>query len=783
MELFKILKNKKLISAIILLLIFNCIAFYLTTQKTFLKDDFDISVFQSVVEDCKDDLKVGNEAQIKSKCEDYITLLDFINSDEPNDVPKFNDESIYLSYLNNEYSKPELYALVKIYSFYDYQNEYQKVYKTNIDLSLDLAENLMESNLFTDKTSFVYKSVEKQANDIKDNSNIELSFVNDMMITSLLNYHISDLILLFIGILLILGFNSNHKFNAFINTCKNGRTKLRVKQISILILFLFVGSFCIYFSEYLISQNIYVLPLDWNAAIQSSTIFKDCVYNLNYLELAFIFIIYKSLICLMVSLSFWILLTFINNLSIVSGVLGIFLAIQYVLFTRVSSQSNLQFFKTFNLFSLLDFSNITKYNLIPFFNIPIRTDLTIILVTVILISVFVILILVSSKYVYPIKSPNKLFNRLNKVSNKISLYISKIQNMIYSNRYESYKIMHIGKGVIFMVVLFVILGYSLNSNYIQQSPVEIMLNDYYESYSGELNDNVYSSIQKLEEEINIADNEYNQAQLLKQDGNISFEQYNAAIIKHSTYESKRQVLSVLTDQVNRLKELENKGIKPVLINESGYNSLFDAKTNQMQIILATIFSILIFSTVFSIEKTSGMFSLNHASKYGRSKLFFKKILSIIPKSFIISLACYSTSIIKINSIHKLTYLSAGINNLDALKNIDLDLTIIEYLILNFIFEFLFITIVSLLIASLSLFMSQMANVILTSSLFVIPSLLYLANFHSLKNVALVHQFNLNVLLRDETFGIETFSFHIVLILITFIAVILCGVNWSLNKKR
>lgn len=783
MELLKILKNKKFMLAIISLLIFNCVAFYVTTEKSFQKEGFSVSVIRQVINENKECFKAGQEDLIEKKCEDFTNLLDFINTENPESLPKLNDEKVYQAYLNNEYSKSEICALAKLYYFYNNQNEYQKTYKQYISSNLEKADELMASNLFVDKNSFAYKSVEKEADDFSDNLNIELSFVNDLILVTLFDYQIGDFVLILIGLIVILSFISNQRFNSFIYTCKNGRAKLCAKRMLILSAFLIISSCFVFYSQFIISNQIYLIPFDWHASIQSSALFKDCTYKISFLQFGFIYIIYKSIVSIMISLLFWVILSFISNVSIATGISGLFIAIEYYLFTNISYQSNLGFFKTFNVFSLMNFENITTYNLVSFFSIPIRLDVAILFVVITVLCVSCIGLLILSNCNYPVKSPNKFLIKFNKLFDEFDAFYCKLQSKIYNNRFESFKVMHIGKGLIFIIILIVILGFNTNSNYVQLSPVDTMLNDYYASYGGELDDGVYDSITDLEKEIQKADEEYKLSKLLNQQGKISFEEYNIATAKYSTYETKREVLTILKQQVNRLENLDDSEIKPVLINETAYNSFFNENNNQKEIIIALFFVIIIYSSMFSFEKTSGMIPLNHSTRFGRNKLFLKKILTILPKSLFICLVSYLSSIIKINNMYEFTFLNANIKNLECLQYVNLNLSILEYLILNFVFEFVFVTIVGLIVMSLSLFVSQITTFVISSVLFLIPSLLYSASFHALKNVALVYELNLNLLLKEQMLNIKVFILHIFLTVLATISVIFCAKKWCSTNRR
>lgn len=111
-----------------------------------------------------------------------------------------------------------------------------------------------------------------------------------MPVSAVLNYQIGDFILILICVFMAISFVSEKNVNLLINTCKNGRRILKMKQLPILILFSLFFSFAIYISEMLISLKIYDAPMNLYALIQSTDIFSDCILHINfYSYLQFIF--------------------------------------------------------------------------------------------------------------------------------------------------------------------------------------------------------------------------------------------------------------------------------------------------------------------------------------------------------------------------------------------------------------------------------------------------------------------------------------------------------------
>ena len=783
MELIRIFKNKKFIAAVITLLLLNCVSFYITQQKSLSDFGINIDTYSATFKDNSDIFTEVDKKSIIEKSNKFEILKSFADNteDKAQQIKEYPD--LYQEYKNSNYSYEELATQAEFYSHFAYQLEYQNDYPAYIKSILKNAQNLSSKKLFSNKTSYSYKSIQKSANDFSKNKNIKLSLVNDLPVSAVLNYQIGDFILILICVFMAISFVSEKNVNLLINTCKNGRRILKMKQLPILILFSLFFSFAIYISEMLISLKIYDAPMDLYALIQSTDIFSDCILHINFLQLFAIHILFKAIIASMIALAIWLFISLSSNIILVSAIAGVITAIELLLYKNISAQSNLSIFKTFNIFSLFDYRSISEYNLVSVFSKPVRAEKAVWIIVLLIIFIISALILISANRNYPIKSPKKAFRVLHVLFDKLSEFYAKLQSVIYDGRFETFKIMHIGKGLLVVIAFLLIIGFNFNTNPLVFSSTEAFLNDYYEEYGGELSEKVYKNIEKMRSEADAVESEYNFKSEQYASGEISLEEYELAAAKNEAYDTQRKAVDKLTEQIDRIESLSQKGIKPVLVNELGYNNLFYSQSNQTQILILICAVVILFSSVFSIEKGSNMLILNHCSKNGRKQLYFKKIFTVIPKTFILTLVSYLSLILQNNYLYKLGNMNANIHNLECLQEINLNLSIAEYIILNFIFEFIFVTVVGLIITSLSAFMPQLAVIIISACLFILPSALYMIDIYSAKEISTSYLLNFNALILDKGINIESFIMHYALIVFCIVMLVLSNRKWCLTKER
>ena len=783
MELIRIFKNKKFIAAVITLLLLNCVSFYITQQKSLSDFGINIDTYSATFKDNADIFTEVDKKSIIEKSNKFEILKSFADNteDKAQQIKEYPD--LYQEYKNSIYSYEELATQAEFYSHFAYQLEYQNDYPAYIKSILKNAQNLSSKKLFSNKTSYSYKSIQKSANDFSKNKNIKLSLVNDLPVSAVLNYQIGDFILILICVFMAISFVSEKNVNLLINTCKNGRRILKMKQLPILILFSLFFSFAIYISEMLISLKIYDAPMNLYALIQSTDIFSDCILHINFLQLFAIHILFKAIIASMIALAIWLFISLSSNIILVSAIAGVITAIELLLYKNISAQSNLSILKTFNIFSLFDYRSISEYNLVSVFSKPVRAEKAVWIIVLLIIFIISALILISANRNYPIKSPKKAFRVLHVLFDKLSEFYAKLQSVIYAGRFETFKIMHIGKGLLVVIAFLLIIGFNFNTNPLVFSSTEAFLNDYYEEYGGELSEKVYKNIEKMRSEADAVESEYNFKSEQYASGEISLEEYELAAAKNEAYDTQRKAVDKLTEQIDRIESLSQKGIKPVLVNELGYNNLFYSQSNQTQILILICAVVILFSSVFSIEKGSNMLILNHCSKNGRKQLYFKKIFTVIPKTFILTLVSYLSLILQNNYLYKLGNMNANIHNLECLQEINLNLSIAEYVILNFIFEFIFVTVVGLIITSLSAFMPQLAVIIISACLFILPSALYMIDIYSAKEISTSYLLNFNALILDKGINIESFIMHYALIVFCIVMLVLSNRKWCSTKER
>ena len=176
----------------------------------------------------------------------------------------------------------------------------------------------------------------------------------------------------------------------------------------------------------------------------------------------------------MIALAIWLFISLSSNIILVSAIAGVITSIELLLYKNISAQSNLSILKTFNIFSLFDYRSISEYNLVSVFSKPVRAEKAVWIIVLLIIFIISALILISANRNYPIKSPKKAFRILHVLFDKLSEFYAKLQSVIYAGRFETFKIMHIGKGLLVVIAFLLIIGFNFNTNPLVFSSTEVL---------------------------------------------------------------------------------------------------------------------------------------------------------------------------------------------------------------------------------------------------------------------------------------------------------------------
>ncbi len=176
MELFRIFKNKKFIAAVITLLLLNCVSFYITQQKSLSDFGINIDAYSATFKDNADIFTEVDKKSIIEKSNKFEILKSFAiiprikHSKLKNILICIRNIKIVIIPMKSLRHKLSFILILRI------SLNIKTIILHNIKSILKNAENLSSKKLFSNKTSYSYKSIQKSANDFSKNKKYQTVF-------------------------------------------------------------------------------------------------------------------------------------------------------------------------------------------------------------------------------------------------------------------------------------------------------------------------------------------------------------------------------------------------------------------------------------------------------------------------------------------------------------------------------------------------------------------------------------------------------------------------------
>lgn len=524
-------------------------------------------------------------------------------------------------------------------------------------------EKMLEISIFSDKDSFSYKNIMKTEKDYRKISDVELSDINDYAVDAFLEYDIVYIFSFIIMVFTVISFLDERKRGLWqiVYVCRSGRLKLIIKRL----LILFTVS--VVTETVLITSVLSVSFMDYGGAdilsqsVQSVGKLQDFVLPISLLEFMVYYILFLSAALAVSGLLIWLVLSFIHNGSLGMITCSFIYVIEFFLNYFISSRNPLCIFKYTNLWFLIDprevFTSYTNFMFAGFmFNI--REYLSVMLVVlIILLSIGVIITGIVTK---PFYSPGIIETYVCKVLDRLRKVLCHFNGM----GYELFKMLVQKKGIIVIAGLFYVFITNIDTTELFLSPERIQLDNFYASYTCEINAKSMKAYNQIQEDI------------------------NASIInKEDVNGTKLNMFELLKKQKNYAESLKYRGIKGWFINDRGYKLLFGELKSVKRVIdgvLALFAIVLIVAPIYVSEYQSGVNYLIASTKRGKGTIFRRKMLYCLVCTCIISITMLSVQLYEVRLKYNLVGLSAPVQNIEMLGDVPFSISIGGFIALWYI---------------------------------------------------------------------------------------------------
>lgn len=560
--------------------------------------------------------------------------------------------------------------------------------------TVERAEVMTSLGLMSDTGSYTYRNIVKTGNDFEKMLDVVPIAGENRGVVLFGQFEITDFLLVAFGIYLVLMFTGEYRKGLSLLTFStiNGRRRLGLIRIVILLTTMLAGAILLYLSNYLLVDIIYP-GMELSRPIQSVPEFMKCTLKLNIGQ----YMLFSSGVrylgtCAATLVVFALIACFKNTAGAVAG--AMLLLGEFLVYTFINSTSSFNRLKFLNIYALIGRGDIFKYYNLVFFGRPV------LLFTAMLIFAVVTIVLAAALALFGQGNrPGAGFAFIRSFIDRVISFIEHRKPCYSAFLWEGRKLLVTQFGfVIFAVVMYLAVSSSLKTEYRDfRNPIEI---NYYAEFGGDISQEKLNSAQKLEKQMSRylknAHSNYDRCEKQLND-----------IFSDPTREVSQKTLDSIYDQMGlmqqRITEYENK-LAPLhrvidnmqsafatakerdmdisLVEPFAYDMLLreDVQTTQKAYLYCMICIVLVLSGIMSFERTQGVGLLLGSLPYGRKSLLAGKAVWCVLVSAGISIPLHLIQFFRIGSVFPYMNTEYPVQSIVLLRDFPLSISLGTYLV-------------------------------------------------------------------------------------------------------
>lgn len=546
------------------------------------------------------------------------------------------------------------------------------------------SENMSVLNMY--KTGFAADNVRKTAKAYSKLDRIKVEYGENRGVVTLLQYSLTDIILLAFIMIMSLQLLSERKKGLvnLIRSTRHGRGRLYLQRVVILGLSALAMGILFYGGN-LIGMLIKFGSGDMSRTVQSLPEFKQCTYSLTIGGYFMLSCLLKIAACYMSALAFFLIISLLGTAAAyaITAVLAVTEILLFVVIPPVSSLNMLKFINITAIIKCIDFLSVCR-------NLNIFGTAVSALKCNGLFMLFAIILLLAAGYVIHGKMYVKKKKPFEKLLNKLSLAFEKIAFQKTLFGWESFKLLLKQGGLFFMAAAF-ILALSSSMKYPTVYNINIFEKSYYEKYEGLITrktlvkaknelkgiDNKIEFYQKSIDELMAKGEEF----LAKKQ---ETERLNRLISAQNEFKFKKEALLPVIKDMHNGYQYTKKNMRRInLIKPYTYDLLLnkDTQTTRQASLYILIGIIGAVSGIFAYDRQNNMKNTLQSSYRGRRTLTAAKIGCVFTVCVIVSTAIHLIQIVQVGKLLGYNDLDAPVQSLMFMRDFKPYISIMNYLIL------------------------------------------------------------------------------------------------------
>ncbi len=797
-ELFKIFSKRFILIGLPLLLLANGFLYYQKEMKAndyLIKNIKDYYKLESSYKSMPPGEALDKAGRIKNELNDYMILRESaLDLEDPGyrdmlqaqleDIRKNKPQTVK-NFMNSPYKDDA--GLLRKDAFFtdliDMQLQTLNKYKDYIDGLQKRADDMLSVSIFRKEGTFSYRNIIKTPADFEHLKGIPLQIGLDNGIVSATRFPITD-IAVFLGIFLLCIYLFLHERESglirLIRTNKKGRVGVIAAKLVTLVLATAAIAVAFYGTIIITADRLYGLG-DMSRYIQSMADFRKSNMLLTVGQYLWLFLISKVIACVLLALILSAFFILINNAGKIYLSIAGLLGFSYISYVFIHPLSYLNLFKYINIFAFLNtFSLLGEYKNINFFGYPVNNLwLSAICTAALFVILPAIAVITYVKY-YSYRSQVMPSGLWSTIKTKISVPGRTVRLPVH----ELYKALFTEKIYIVFFIALIIGVNNINFKEVRFNEDDAIYNSYLKAVSGELNEGKIKFIEDEKTRFDQLPYEYEKIQKAYSNGEITLLEYNREASELDLFALKRKAFDRVYEQYNYLTEIKiTKGLNVGFVNEISSDYLFNDRSRDIiNGLIYTILLILCACVIFPADYRNGIISILRCTRNGRFKLFACKHAVGYIAAFALMIIIYAPQYINLIKDYNVENWDVPVRSIMLFKDVDINISIIEFIIMETILQFLGSLIVTHCVLFLSLIVKRHSlSVLISSAVFVCPILIQFTGLDFIQRYSFnnIHLLFLNFA-GSSPIG-NTVVYYLVLTAIFVFVNILCWNKYNNNS--
>ena len=540
------------------------------------------------------------------------------------------------------------------------QAAYISGYAAYLDRIQTQAERQSQTALFGDGNSFAHRNLVHTADEFDALRGVEVSFGANRAYEGWIEYELADYLYLLLIVIFVFAFLEERKAGLWgtVRACRGGRLHLGVQRAAILASASVLGVALIYGVNLLVSLTLSGGWGDMGRSIQSLLMFRTLTQQATIGQWITRYLLVKAASGFMVGLFLWCVLGSMSNVQYSLAVLGVTVAVEYVLFAFLPVQSILNPVKYFNLFSYIRTSKLyTEYlnvNLLgwPFGIRPLA---------LIWLPIFTAAFFVWAMLIQHLRRPEGNRDILSVIAGVWDRFMDFFRRRLTIGGWELYKTLIFQRVLLILIVIFIASG---SLSYIRYSGGSAQ-DPWYQAY-----------LKEMMGPIDGWTDEYLETARVNASGDP-------------------ELLSALGRVEARVEELRTRaaagGYQPWIVESRPYESVYGDASQDLQRVnaaAAMMFLIMCCAASGAFERQSGVVFMIRSLKRGRRGIFVRKLLTAAVLTALVCAMVYAREFDQFVTYWKPASLAAPVGNFDILARFPLNVTMGQYITLVYALRFL-----------------------------------------------------------------------------------------------